>query len=67
MEYYAKYRKYYPADSHERVWYRLPMAQGYALIAAGMMNDGWLQFSGVAMADGGYVGEEVKRMIKKKP
>jgi hypothetical protein len=43
------------------------MAKGYALIAAAMSQDPWMQFSGVTMADGGYIREEVERLIKKKP
>lgn len=66
MSYYAQYRKYYPSDSHERVWFELPMERGYALITAAMQFDGWLQFQGFGM-DGGYVAEELKRMTKEKP
>jgi len=38
------------------------MEQGYCLITAAMMNDGWLQFSGVDLADGGYVRQEFERL-----
>ena len=43
----------------------MPMAQGYALIAGAMTMDGWLGFSGIAMSDGGFIGDEVRRMMKK--
>ena len=44
----------------------MPMERGYALITAAMQFDGWLQFLGVSM-DGGYVAEELARMMKEKP
>lgn len=31
------------------------------MIAGAMSMDGWLQFSGVSISDGGYVGQEVKK------
>ena len=43
------------------------MQQGYAYIAGGMNLDGWLHFQGVSIADGGFVGSEVERMMKLKP
>lgn len=42
------------------------MERGYALIAAAMQFDGWLQFSGV-MLDGGFIRQEVERIMKEKP
>jgi hypothetical protein len=41
------------------------MEKGYALIAAAQLNDGWLQFSGVSLADGGYIRQEVEALTKK--
>lgn len=35
------------------------------MIAGAMSMDGWLQFSGIEMADGGYLKEEVERMMKR--
>ena len=66
MEYVARYRKYYPADSREDVWCEIAMAEGYAMIAAAMTLDGWLNFSGVAIADGAFIKQECDRLIKKK-
>lgn len=45
------------------------MAEGYAMIAGAMSMDGWLQFSGVEIADGGYIGAEITKLMKqlKKP
>ena len=43
------------------------MQQGYALIASAMSMDGFLQFSGVAIADGAFIKQEVEKLIKKKP
>ena len=40
------------------------MSEGYAMIAGAMSLDGWLQFSGVGMVDGGYIKTEVDRMSK---
>jgi hypothetical protein len=42
------------------------MAEGYAEIAVAMSLDGWLNFSGVIMQDGGFIGEEVRRLMKEK-
>ena len=68
MEYVAHYRKYYPSDLREDVWCEIPMAEGYAMIAAAMAMDGWLQFSGVAISDGAFILQEVKKlMAAKKP
>jgi hypothetical protein len=40
------------------------MQEGYAMIAGAMSLDGWLQFSGIGIADGGYIKQEVQRMKK---
>ena len=40
------------------------MMEGYAMVAAAMSMDGFLNFSGVQIADGGYIGEEVKKLMK---
>ena len=45
------------------VLYELPMAQGYALRAVAMENDGWLQFAGVKKASEGFIRQEVLRRI----
>lgn len=42
------------------------MEEGYAMIAGAMELDGWLNFSGVTMADGGFIRQEIDRMMKKK-
>lgn len=46
------------------MWDEIPMIEGYAMITGAMNYDGWLQFSGVTMKDGGYVKQEVERIIK---
>jgi hypothetical protein len=66
MEYVIRYRKYYPADSRAEVWGKIPMEEGYAMIAGGMMLDGWLQFSGIEMGESGYVAAEVAKLLKSK-
>lgn len=38
------------------------MAEGFCYINGGAVNDGWLQFSGVLLADGGYIRQEVERL-----
>ena len=42
------------------------MAEGYAMIAAAMSLDGWLNFSGVTISDGAYLRQEVERILKSK-
>jgi hypothetical protein len=42
------------------------MQQGYALIAAAMVNDPWMNFNGVAMADGGFIRQEMEKLMKRK-
>jgi len=42
------------------------MAEGYAEIAGAMSLDGWLQFSGVVMEDGAYIGGEVNRILNER-
>lgn len=42
------------------------MSEGYAEIAGAMSLDGWLQFSGVMMADGGYIGGEVTKILNER-
>jgi len=42
------------------------MVEGYAMIAGGMSLDGFLQFSGVTIADGGYIKQEIDKMLKNK-
>lgn len=37
------------------------MEEGYAMIAGGMMLDGWLQFSGYLISDGAYIAQEVNK------
>ncbi len=61
--YVAQYRKYYPADKRKFVWDKLPMEEGYAMIAAAMQLDGWLQFSGVKID--GYIASEIKKQQAK--
>lgn len=63
-EYVCRYRKYYGADSWDYIWSELPMQEGYAYIAGAMSMDGWLQFSGVGIADGGFIRGEVDRIMK---
>jgi hypothetical protein len=41
------------------------MSEGYAMIAGAMSMDGWLQFSGVGISDGGFVRQEVESLTKK--
>jgi hypothetical protein len=68
--YICRYRKYYPAESREEVWCEVPMHEGYLMIAGAMSLDGFLLFSGVVMADGGYVRQETDSIFseaKKKP
>jgi hypothetical protein len=43
------------------------MSEGYAEIAGAMSLDGWLQFSGVVMQDGGYLKTEAEKLMTKKP
>ena len=64
LEYVCLYRKYYPADSRKDVWCHIAMQEGYAMIAGAMSHDGFLQFCGVEIADGGYIGEELKKLSK---
>ena len=40
------------------------MAKGYALIAAAMQYDGFLQFSECKMTDGGYLRQEAEKLMK---
>jgi len=40
------------------------MAEGYAMIAGAMSMDGWLAFSGIEIADGGYIGQEIAKLLK---
>ena len=42
------------------------METGYALIAGAQTLDGWLQFSRVTVADGGFVKQELDRIIAQK-
>jgi hypothetical protein len=42
------------------------MQEGYAMIAAAMTMDGWLQFSGVSISDGGYLRSEVEKIMSEK-
>lgn len=39
------------------------------MIAGAMSMDGWLAFSGVEIADGAFIGQEVNRILaeKRKP
>ena len=60
LDYYARYRRYYPSATRKEVWFEIPMQQGYAEIAAAMNIDPWLAFSGVKMV-GGYVEQELKK------
>jgi len=60
LDYVCRYRKYYPGDGWDYIWFDLPMAQGYCYIAGAMSMDGWLQFSGIGIADGGYVRGELE-------
>lgn len=62
----ARLLKYYPALGYDRVWFRFPMAKGYALIAAAMQLDGFLQFSEIKMSDGGYLRQEVEKLMRAK-
>lgn len=66
MDYVARFLKYYPHEGFDRVWFRIPMDKGYALIAAAMNLDGWLAFSGVLISDGGYIRQEIEKMMKQK-
>ena len=65
MSYVGQYRHYFN-DSRRDVWCKIPISEGYAEIAVAMSLDGWLQFSGVVMADGGYIRQEVDRLMKEK-
>lgn len=40
------------------------MAQGYCYIAGAQVFDGWIQLGESEMTGGGYVGQEVSRMLK---
>lgn len=42
------------------------MEEGYAMIAGGMSMDGWLQFTGVALADGGFIRQELEKILDRK-
>ena len=42
------------------------MAEGYAMIAGAMSMDGWLAFSGIEIADGGYIGQHIKKLMDEK-
>jgi hypothetical protein len=37
------------------------MEEGYAMINGARMMDGWLQFAGIVLSDGGYLRQEVDR------
>jgi hypothetical protein len=43
------------------------MSEGYAMIAGAMSLDGWLQFSGIGIADGAYVRQEMDKILSAKP
>lgn len=58
--------KYFPSLGYDRVWLRFPMARGYALIGAARTHDAWLQFSGIGLADGGFVKQELLKLQKTK-
>lgn len=40
------------------------MHEGYAMITGAMSMDGFLKFSGISIADGAYIKQEVQRMKK---
>ena len=40
------------------------MEEGYAYIAGAMSMDGFLQFSGIEIADGAYVRQESDKILK---
>jgi hypothetical protein len=63
----CQYRKYFPADSRKEVWCKVTMSEGYAMIAGAMSLDGWLQFSGIGIADGAYVRQEMDKILSAKP
>ena len=63
LEYVARLLKYYPSLGYDRVWFKFPMAKGYALIGAAMQFDGFLAFSGVKM-EGGYLRQELEKLMK---
>jgi hypothetical protein len=42
------------------------MAEGYAMIAGAMNLDGWLAFSGVTIADGGFIKQECERIERRR-
>jgi hypothetical protein len=65
LDYVCKYRHYYPSDSWEFIWCELPMKEGYCYISGGMQNDSWLQFSGVSISDGGYIRQELDKILAK--
>ena len=66
MEYVARYRHYYHSETNEEVWCEVAMSEGYAMIAAAMSLDPWLQFSGVGIADGAFVRQEVDKILSEK-
>jgi hypothetical protein len=67
--YIGQFREYaaMPGDTRRDVWCKIPMSEGYTAIAVGMSLNGWLQFSGVTLADGGYIRAEVDKLMKLKP
>jgi hypothetical protein len=56
--------KYYSGFTRKEVWEEIPMDEGYAYLAAAILNDGWLQFGGIKIDGKGYVGQEAEKLIK---
>jgi hypothetical protein len=63
--YIGQYRKYHPAETRRDVWCKIPICEGYVEIAVAMSLDGWLQFSGITLADGGYIRQEMDKILSK--
>lgn len=64
LDYLALLLKYFPSIGYDRAWAKFPMNRGYSLIAAARTHDGWLAFSGVGIADGGYIKQSADKLAR---
>lgn len=64
LSYESKLLKYYSQFSLPFIRYELHMVDGWALLAAAIENDGWLQFAGtVNKTEGGsFIAQEIESL-----
>ena len=53
----------FPQYKTEELLYEIPLIQVFAMYSWAYANDGWHQFSGVYMPDGGYTGQEAESLL----